>query len=378
VAGLLSAIPDPRAAHEHGPPSGSAPPFAASAAIPPPPEPQSPKLLRPLDATRPSRVEEPGIVDRPPEVEAATRAKLAVGTAPELSASMPEEPVVNGIGRSGPAFRDISAMTAEEHEASFDRICLEIGEYVGKAAGYYLAIGEKLGEAKRHYDLMTGTGHGKRNPQGVSPFAELVAEKSGLTSRSIQLYVQVGRLDDAAKVTIARAPKATLTNLIKLARLKPEKQLAAAQTLTKSGQKAFDELVVVPRKKRSPPSETELAPDPPASAAAVVPDPPASASVAALVPAAPASADPSLAIASVVAEPHPGEDNSLDDYAAFVITPNAPVSRVPAGHYIVQIRVDSISEGKVVGSLFVELASSYAAPGDAADRGILAEVVCST
>jgi hypothetical protein len=94
-----------------------------------------------------------------------------------------------------------------------------------------LAIGDALLAAKTEYERETGSGHGKRNPEGVTPFSELAARALDCSASLIQKYVQI-----AAGITAEARARidgshvgANLTALLEVARQEgPEAQIEKA------------------------------------------------------------------------------------------------------------------------------------------------------
>ena len=67
------------------------------------------------------------------------------------------------------------------------------------------ALADHLVEAKVAYEEETKTGQGKRNPQQVASFVEVMAQQLGRSSSTVQNYLNIARLTEAERDALADA-----------------------------------------------------------------------------------------------------------------------------------------------------------------------------
>lgn len=113
---------------------------------------------------------------------------------------------------------------------------------VGFNARLYVA--DKLLEAKRAYELSTGTGHGQRQRKGerVPPFREYAAAAWKCSPSAIAKRTRIAALDPQSRKSLALLPELTNNQaaLLRLVRSNLESRHAAIVAFEEGGAKAFN------------------------------------------------------------------------------------------------------------------------------------------
>lgn len=107
---------------------------------------------------------------------------------------------------------------------SFDGLCREIQARLGGLRAAFsrecLAIADLFVEAKAIYETSTGTGHGKRNPEGIPSFADKMAEEIGSSASLVHKFLRIAQIDAATRLLVADNVEVSsnLTALLRVAR----------------------------------------------------------------------------------------------------------------------------------------------------------------
>ena len=150
----------------------------------------------------------------------------------------------------------------------------EIDENLIRRKLHYTDEGKQLIRRKEIYEeLHPETQQGKRNGQTsktdtvsvleTKPFAEDAAEKLGTTARTVRRKIQVAQKLAPEVQQLAKDENIRFRDALKLSRLPPEQQEAAASQLTAGDIHSMDEYHPAPAEPEEPPPVPESSPEPP-------------------------------------------------------------------------------------------------------------------
>jgi hypothetical protein len=137
---------------------------------------------------------------------------------------------------------DATTLTRDDHRGRFEALCTHIGELIHTMARQVLAIAIALAEAKIEYEAATGSGHGKRTPEGTPSFAQEVADRSGVSRSLVEKYLRVAQLDDVTRASLVDRPElaTNLSLLLRLVRADEDSRVLALDAYDEGGRPALD------------------------------------------------------------------------------------------------------------------------------------------